>query len=214
MRLPDLPPPVPVGLPSELVSRRPDLVAAERRLAAADQRLLAAKRSRYPRFALTARGGSVSDQLEDLVDGDFSVWALIGNLAAPVFRAGRLKAGVEQAEAAGNEALSLYAGQVLRAYAEVETALAAEQRLRVREAELHETARQLEGARKLAETRYARGVGDYLTVLESQTRALNARISWIRVRRELLTNRVDLHLALGGGFTAPPSAAAEKERES
>ncbi len=214
VRLPDLPPPVPVGLPSELVSRRPDLVAAERRLAAADQRLLAAKRSRYPRFALTARGGSVSDQLEDLVDGDFSVWALIGNLAAPVFRAGRLKAGVEQAEAAGNEALSLYAGQVLRAYAEVETALAAEQRLRVREAELHETARQLEGARKLAETRYARGVGDYLTVLESQTRALNARISWIRVRRELLTNRVDLHLALGGGFTAPPSAAAEKERES
>ena len=199
-RLPDLPPPVPVGLPSELVSRRPDLVAAERRLTAADQRLLVAQRSRYPRFALTARGGSVSDQLGDLLDGDFGVWALIGNLTAPVFQAGRLKAGVDQAQAAGNEALALYAGQVLRAYAEVETALAAEQRLRVRAARLRETAEQLEGARSLAETRYARGVGDYLTVLESQTRALNARIAWIRVRREMLTNRVDLHLALGGGF--------------
>ena len=214
-RLPDLPPPVPVGLPSELVSRRPDLVAAERRLTAADQRLLVAKRSRYPRFALTARGGSVSDQLGDLVDGDFGVWALIGNLTAPVFQAGRLKAGVDQVEAAGNEALALYAGQVLRAYAEVETALAAEQRLRVREARLRETAEQLEGARSLAQTRYARGIGDYLTVLESQTRALNARISWIRVRRELLTNRVDLHLALGGGFKAqPPLFAAAKEGES
>jgi NodT family efflux transporter outer membrane factor (OMF) lipoprotein len=214
-RLPNLPPPVPVGLPSELVSRRPDLVAAERRLTAADQRLLVAKRSRYPRFSLTARGGSVSDQLGDLVDGDFTVWALIGNLTAPVFQAGRLKAGVEQAQAAGNEALALYAGQVLRAYAEVETTLAAEQRLRVRADRLRKTAEQLEGARSLAETRYARGVGDYLTVLESQTRALNARISWIRVRRELLTNRVDLHLALGGGFhDAPPSSATEKDGAS
>ena len=209
--LPDLPPPVPVGLPSELVSRRPDLVAAERRLTAADQALLVAQRSRYPRFALTARGGSISDQLGDLVDGDFGVWALIGNLTAPVFQAGRLKAGVDQAQAAGNEALALYAGQVLRAYAEVETALAAEQHLRVREARLRETAEQLEGARDLAETRYARGVGDYLTVLESQTRALNARIAWIRVRRELLTNRVDLHLALGGGFKAPPSLSADQK---
>ena len=107
---------------------------------------------------------------------------------------------MDQAQAVGDEALALYAGQVLRAYAEVETALAAEQRLRVRAARLRETAEQLEGARSLAETRYARGVGDYLTVLESQTRALNARIAWIRVRREMLTNRVDLHLALGGGF--------------
>ncbi len=214
-RVPDLPPPVPVGLPSELVSRRPDLVAAERRLTAADQRLLVAQRSRYPRFALTARGGSVSDQLGDLIDGDFSVWALVGNLTAPLFQAGRLKAGVDQAEATGNEALALYAGQVLRAYAEVETALAAEQRLRVQETLLRATAEQLEGARGLAETRYARGVGDYLTVLESQTRALNARIAWIRVRRELLTNRVDLHLALGGGFRTDPSLSAfEEEGES
>jgi NodT family efflux transporter outer membrane factor (OMF) lipoprotein len=208
-RLPDLPPPVPVGLPSELVSRRPDLVAAERRLTATDQRLLVARRSRYPRLALTARGGSVSDQLGDLLDGDFGVWALIGNLTAPLFQGGRLKAGVEQAEATGNEALALYAGQVLRAYAEVETALAAEQRLRVQESRLRETAEQLEGARSLAETRYSRGVGDYLTVLESQTRALNARIAWIRVRRELLTNRVDLHLALGGGFQAEPALDEE-----
>ena len=213
--LPNIPAPVPVGLPSELVSRRPDLVAAERRLTAADQQLLVAKRSRYPRFALTARGGSVSDQLGDLVDGDFGVWALIGNLTAPLFQAGRLKAGVDQAEAAGHEALALYAGQVLRAYAEVETALAAEQGLRTRGTKLRETAEQLEGARSLAETRYARGVGDYLTVLESQTRALNARIRWIRVRGELLVNRVDLHLALGGGFeTHTPVLVAEEETES
>ena len=213
--LPDLPVPVPVGLPSELVSRRPDLVAAERRLAATDQRLLVARRSRYPRLALTTSGGLASNQLGDLIEGNFSTWALIGNLTAPVFQAGRLKAGVDQAESAGKEALALYAGQVLRAYAEVETALASEQRLRVREGHLRETAEQLEGARSLAATRYSRGVGDYLTVLESQTRALNARSEWIQVRRELLTNRVDLHLALGGGFeTDTPPSVVEKEVES
>jgi len=198
--LSDLPAPIPAGLPAELVARRPDLAAAERRLTAADQRLLVAERSRYPRFSLTARGGSVSAQLGDLVDGDFSVWALVGNLTAPIFQGGRLKAGVQQAEAAGEAGLRTYAAQVLRAYAEVETALAAEQTLRKRELALRRTAEQLEGARRLAETRYVRGVGDYLTVLESQSRELTARIEWIRVRRELLTNRVDLHLALGGGF--------------
>ncbi len=212
-RLSDLPPSVPSGLPADLIARRPDLVSAERHLSAAEQRLLVARRSRYPRLSLTVRGGSVSDQLGDLLDGDFSVWALLGNLTAPVFQGGRLEAGVAAADAAGEEALAVFAGQVLRAYAEVETALAAEQRLRVREAALRKTAEQLEGAQRLAQTRYVRGVGDYLTVLESQTRALNARSMWILVRRELLTNRIDLHLALGGGFEDASMARESLEEE-
>ena len=195
-----LPGSVPVGLPADLIARRPDLIAAERRLAAADERLFAAQRARYPQISLTASGGTVSNQLEDLIDGDFRVWSLIGNIVGPVFQGGRIRAGIELNEAIGNEILAGYASQALRAYAEVEGALANESRLRDRERHLRETAEQLAGAESLASSRYSQGVGNYLTVLESQTRALNARSEWIQLRRELLTNRVDLHLALGGGF--------------
>lgn len=197
---------IPLGLPADLISRRPDMRGLERRLAASDQRTFAARRARYPQISLTASGGSVSDQLEDLVDGDFSVWSLIGNIAAPLFQGGRLRANVTLNEAIGDELLAAYTGQALRAYAEVETALATEERLRLRAQQLEQTASQLSGAQRLAESRYASGVGDYLTVLESQTRALNAHSEWITTRRELRTNRVDLHLALGGRFPATADA--------
>ena len=199
---------VPLGLPADLISRRPDMRSLERRLAASEQRQFAARRARYPQISLTTSGGTVSDQLEDLIDGDFSVWSLIGNIVAPVFQGGRIRAGITLSEAIGDELLASYTGQALRAYSEVETSLSNEERLRNRETQLRKTAEQLEGAQRLAESRYANGVGDYLTVLESQTRALNARSEWIQLRRELRTNRVDLHLALGGRF---PSTAEAKE---
>jgi NodT family efflux transporter outer membrane factor (OMF) lipoprotein len=198
--LPPTPPPVPAGLPAELVARRPDLVSAERRLAAADQRWVAARRALYPRLSLTASGGTSSAELEDLLDGDFSVWSLAANLAQPIFQGGRLRAGVELADAVADEALARYADSVLTAFAEVESALAAEQYLADREGHLAEAARQLVAAERLAQDRYRLGVGDYLAVLESQTRAFVAQSKLITLRRARLTNRIDLHLALGGGF--------------
>ena len=200
--LPRTPDPVPAGLPAELIARRPDLIAAERRLAAADQRYLAARRALYPRLSLTASGGTVTDALTDLLNGDFRVWSLVGNLAQPLFQGGRLRAGVDRADAADREALALYVGQVLHAFAEVESNLAAEQRLALQERHLAEAATQLRAARELAEERYRTGVGFYLVVLESQTRALTAESGLLALRRQRLDNRIDLHLALGGGFVA------------
>lgn len=205
--LPDRPPEVPSGLPSELVSRRPDLIAAERRLAAVDQRVVQARRALYPRLSLTASGGTASDALSDLLDGDFRVWSLLANLTQPLFQGGRLRAGVDRAEAAREEALAGYVGQALRAFAEVESALAAESHLALRERQLAEAAEQLAAARRLAEQRYRWGLSDYIVVLESQTRALTAESSLLEVRRQLLTNRLDLHLALGGGFDEPQEPA-------
>jgi NodT family efflux transporter outer membrane factor (OMF) lipoprotein len=197
-----LPDPVPAGLPAELVSRRPDLVAAERRLAAADQRLVQARKSLYPQLALTGSAGQLSADFDDLLDGDFSVWSIAGNLLQPIFQGGRLRAGVSRADALNREAIELYTSAVLRAYAEVETARSAEQSLILRERKLAETSEQLEAALRLSEQRYRMGVGDYLTVLTSQTNLLTAESELISVRRGLLDNRVDLHLALGGGFEA------------
>jgi NodT family efflux transporter outer membrane factor (OMF) lipoprotein len=210
---PHLPGPPPAGLPAEVVSRRPDLIAAERRLAASDQRVLQARRSLYPRLSLTASGGTASAELGDLLSGDFSVWSLVANLTQPIFQGGRLRAGVDLAEAVGDEALARYAGSVLRAYSEVESALAAEQRIAEQETHLAEEARQLIKAQELAEDRYRSGVGGYLAVLESQTRAVVAQSNLLTTQRARLTNRVDLHLALGGGFEAPPVDTARAQVE-
>ncbi len=111
-----------------------------------------------------------------------------------------------QADAVGDERLEAYAATVLRAFAEVETALAAESLLGDQEVALQRSADELGAAQRLALERYRNGVGDYLSVLESQSREFTARSALLAVRRERLTNRVDLYLALalGGGFQPEP----------
>jgi len=205
--LPELPPPPPAGLPAEIISRRPDLVAAERRLASNDQSLLSARRALYPRLSLTGSGGTLALQIADLLDGDFGVWTLAANLTQPLFEGGRLRAGVDQAAAGKEEALARYISAVLQAYREVESALAAEAFLKNQVVALEVAAEQTIAAQRLAEERYAQGVGGYLVVLESQSRALTSQSELLTVRRALLDNRVDLHLALGGGFEFPTDTA-------
>jgi NodT family efflux transporter outer membrane factor (OMF) lipoprotein len=208
--LSELPPAVPVGLPATLVGRRPDVEAAERRVASAEQQWLAARRALYPRLTLTAGGGTATETLQDLLDGDFRVWSWVAGLTQPLFQGGRLRAGVDRAAAGGDEALAAFAGTLLRAYSEVETALAAETFLTRERLALESTAAHLTAAQRLAEDRYREGLGNYIVVLESQTRALNARSELLTARRRLLDNRVALHLALGGGFhdsTTPTEAS-------
>jgi NodT family efflux transporter outer membrane factor (OMF) lipoprotein len=208
LELPGVPPPIPVGLPSELVTRRPDLEAAERRLAATGLRVREARRALYPRITLTGSAGTSGAGLQNLVDGDFSVWSLAGSLLQPIFQGGRLRAAVDLSESIRDQALAAYAQGVLRAFAEVETALAAE---RLLSAEAEAAARATEeskAAERLAEDRYLAGLGDYLTILESQRRAFLAESRLLTLRALLLTNRVDLHLALGGDFEAPPGPEA------
>jgi NodT family efflux transporter outer membrane factor (OMF) lipoprotein len=198
--LPDTPPAVPGELPSDLVARRPDLAAAERRLAAAGARLTAARKDLYPRLSLTASGGTTSAELKDLVSGDFGVWSLAGNLLQPIFQGGRLRAAVTLAEGTADERLAGYASAALGAYLEVETTLRAETLLAEREAHLAEAARQSRAAERLADERYRAGLEGFVTVLESQRRAFQAESEWLVARQLRLANRVDLFLALGGGF--------------
>ncbi len=106
------------------------------------------------------------------------------------------------AGSASDEALARYAATALAAYAEVESALAAETYLADRERHVGESAKQLAAAEELAGDRYRSGVGRYLELLESQTRALVARSNLLTLKRLRLDNRIDLHLALGGGFEA------------
>jgi len=201
--LPDVPSPVPPGLPAALLSRRPDLAASERRLTATLERQDAARAALYPRISLTASGGTASNELSDLLDMDFKVWSVVGNLVQPIFQGGRLRAGVDRADAQRAEALAAWAAAVLKSFAEVETALTAERLLAEREVHLDSAARHAEAAEALAVDRYRSGLEEYITVLESQRAALLNRSRHLTVRRELLDNRVDLILALGGGFRVP-----------
>jgi NodT family efflux transporter outer membrane factor (OMF) lipoprotein len=198
--LPSVPAGVPAGLPSELVHRRPDLVAAERRLLAADAQIEQAKAELRPRFSLTSGTGTASNQLRDLLSGDVFVWNFLGGIVQPFFNGGRLKAGVKLNEARARENAATYEGAVLQAYSDVETALAAEQMLAEREEALDAATKQSLAARDLAEQRYQAGLTDITTVLTAQRSALESESQLLTVRRARLDNRVNLHLALGGGF--------------
>jgi NodT family efflux transporter outer membrane factor (OMF) lipoprotein len=204
-----VPPPVPAGLPAELLARRPDLVAAEHQLAAADFRVAQAQRALYPRLSLTGSGGTASEELRDLTDWDFRVWSLAVSLLQPIFQGGRLRAGVDLAEARSQEALERYAGALLRAFSEVESALASEGHLSGQLAALRLARGEAREAQRLAEERYRTGLEGFVTVLEAQRRALVAESELLRVRRLSLDARVDLHLSLGGGFEEPTHPGEE-----
>lgn len=198
--LPTLSGGVPAGLPSELLGRRPDLVAAEKRFAASAARVREAKAALFPRISLTASGGRSSAELEDLLSAQFNVWSLAANLAQPLLQGGRLRAGIKLEQAFNRQALETYLSSLLEAFREVETALADERHLLRQEQELARATEQSVAALRLAEERYRSGLETFAILLESQRRALESESQWLAVRRARLDNRVDLHLALGGGF--------------
>lgn len=209
---------IPSGLPAELVARRPDLAAAERRFVASGELVHAARAARYPSISLTASGGTATAALTDLLDGSFGVWSLVGSLVQPIFEGGRIRANIAGAEAGEDEGLATYINAVLTAYLEVERALAAEDFLADRETALAEASEQSSAAERLADDRYRSGLEDYVTVLESQRRSFDAESAHISVRRVRLDNRVDLYLALGGGFdryqspVLAPETGSEEDR--
>ncbi len=212
LELPTVPAAIPAGLPAELLTRRPDLQASERRLEAAGLRIKEARRSLYPRLTLTGSGGTTSDSLSDLVDGDFSVWSIASGLLQPIFQGGRLRAAVEFAEASRERALAQTAQNVLRAFAEVESALSAERFLAAEENAQKSATKEAKAAARLAEDRYLAGVGDYLTILESQRLAFSNESRLLAVQALRLTNRVDLHLALGGDFGTATEVATDPSK--
>ncbi len=203
-----MPPLVPVGMPSQLLERRPDVIAAERRVAAAFNRIGEARAAQLPRISLTAGGSDVSSDLIVLKNHDNPVWSLGANLIAPLYQGGALRAQVEIRSAEQKQALAQYAGAGLRAFGEVEGALTAERTLRERSALLDAAVRDNERAVDLAKIQYRIGVIDLRTVEQRQIALYAARTSQLRVQTEQLAQRINLHLALGGGFDEPASVPA------
>jgi len=195
-RLPDLPNALPAGLPSELLSRRPDVTAAFVRLRSQDQRWAGARKALLPKFTLAAAGDAVAD----LSDPRAAAWNLALGLIQPLYAGGRLHADIDLNAAKSEEALHLYRETVLTAFRETEQSLAAEDWLKGREQALAETVKKTETSRSLAIYAYRNGSVDILTLLDSYRSTLIARTALLDARLRLLNNRVDLYLALGGGI--------------
>ncbi len=196
--LPALPGMMAAGLPAELLERRPDLIAAFNRLQAWDFRTTSAKKLRLPRITLTAAGGTRSADLTDLADPRSAAWNVFAGLMQPLFTAGRIEGEIFRNQARAEEALNMYKNTALNAFREVEQALAAEEWLREQETALRKAVEQTESSQKLAVYSYRNGLIQILTLLDSYRSTLDAQSAHLSVTRQLLSNRINLYLALGG----------------
>jgi NodT family efflux transporter outer membrane factor (OMF) lipoprotein len=195
-----VPPAVPAGLPSDLLSRRADVRAAQRSVAAAFNTTQAAVAARLPQFSLSAGLSTTSDEFKNLFDPKNAALTLAGNLSAPLYQGGKLKAAVALAKAQQREAEATYRSTVLTAFEEVENYLAADRSLAVQERDLSEALEQYNKALSIAEQRYTQGDIDLTDLLTIKRQQIAARSSLASLRASRLTQRVNLHLALGGNF--------------
>jgi multidrug efflux system outer membrane protein len=199
-QLPGQPESVPAGLPSELLERRPDVIAAERRVAAAFNRIHEAKAARLPTIALTTGVSSVTSDLIVLQDRDNPIWNLGASLLMPIFKGGALKTQVEIRTAEQKQAIAAYASVGLRAFGEVENALASEFAARERERILTEVVADNQRALEIVQTQYKVGSTDLRFVSQRQLVLDATQAALIRMQAEQRVQRVNLHLALGGSF--------------
>jgi outer membrane protein TolC len=184
-----------------MLERRPDMVAAERRVAAAFNRVGEAKAARLPRIVLNASVGAVQSDILQLKDDFSNPTAGAGaTLIVPVYRGGELRTRVEIRTLEQKEAVAQYARLALRALGDVENALAAGQTLTERERVLNRVVTDNERALSLAQTSYRVGRTDLRAVHQQQLSLFSARLMLLRMQSEQLSQRVNLHLALGGGW--------------
>jgi multidrug efflux system outer membrane protein len=203
-------PVAPAGLPSELLVRRPDVAAAEQALVAANARVGAARAALFPSITLTGYAGSESQELSDLLSSGTGIWNVAAGLLQPIFHGGRLRRGVEAAEARHRQALAAYTKAVQSAFAEVEDALVARRTGAEERAALSRQVAALGRARHLATLRYEAGEAAYLEVLDAERSLFLAELALAAAERGEAAAAVDLFKALGGGWqpASPASAPA------
>ncbi len=200
--MPSFPSSTPAGLPSELLQRRPDVLAAERMFAASGRRVKERKLARFPSLRLTGSGGTTSESIRDVLNSDLGVWSIGGGLTQPIFQGGAIAGEIEIAKANERENLALLKKTVLAAFGEVEQALVAENFLAQRETAGKQAADFASEAAERANDEFSGGTGDVLTLIEATRSKIDSMSRYAAIRRLRLENRIDLHLALGGDFNA------------
>jgi multidrug efflux system outer membrane protein len=203
-----------VGLPSDLLQQRPDIVAAEHRLKAANANIGAARAAFFPRITLTGFFGTASPELSSLFDAGTKAWLFMPQITLPIFDGGRRQANLDVAKVRTDAAVAEYERAIQSAFRDVADALSAQQWLGEQIAiQRRAVADQQERAR-LVQIRYDRGSASFLEVLDAQRDLLTAEQLLVQERRTLLSSRVALYAALGGGsqhYGEPPGPTGRYE---
>jgi outer membrane protein, multidrug efflux system len=196
---------VPAGLPSELLTSRPDIRQAEQSLLAANANIGAARAAFFPNISLTVGAGSASQQLSGLFQSGSWGWTLAPQLLLPIFDAGRNQSNLEGARATRDIAIAQYERAIQTAFREVADALASRTTL-ADQLRANQAQAQAEGVRfRLSDLRYQNGVSSYLDLLDAQRSLFTARQAVVQTRLAQLQSQVTLYRALGGGWKESPA---------
>jgi len=195
-------PAVPAGLPSQLLERRPDLAQSEQNLVAFNAQIGAARALYFPTISLTAGYGFESKNLSELFKGPSRIWSYGGSFTGPIFTAGAISGQVEQAEAAQKAALIAYQAAIQSAFADVENALIAREKLVVQVQAEERLVKASQEYERLAKLQYEGGYAPYLTVLNAQQQLFPAELNLAQFRASLFVSYANLYKAMGGGWVA------------
>jgi outer membrane protein, multidrug efflux system len=195
-----MPPPVPAGLPMQLLERRPDVMAAEQTFNAAFHLVQTAEAARLPALSLTGASGYLNNDVFDALRLRPSIWTVAANLVAPLYTGGYLKAQVKIANENQRAALMLYGQTILNAFGDVEINLTNERLLKEEQQQLDGMLAAAEDALRIAKVQYETGAIDLQPVLQAQGAVLGAKTGVTGVQLARLGTRINLHLALGGSF--------------
>jgi len=192
---------IPIGLPSELVSRKPELKASWYQLLSQDAGLAYAHKQRFPSIVLSGSVGDSTNDISDLLSGSSLAWSLLGSVSAPIFNAGRLQANEEKARIELKQGEQLYLDSLYNAFSEVENAITTEKNLKHSYYTMLAAQENAKIASTLSFEQYQSGLVSYTTVLDAQNRSFEAQTTLIKIKNQLIVNRINLHLSLGGDFS-------------
>ncbi len=193
---------IPIGLPSELISRKPELKASWYKLLSQDAALAYAHKQRFPSIILSGSVGDATTDIGDLLSGSSLAWSLLGSISAPIFNAGRLQANEEKSRIELRQGEQLYLDTLYEAFSDVENAITTEKNLKHSYYTMLAAQENAKIAATLSFEQYQSGLVSYTTVLDAQKRSFEAQTTLIKIKNRLIANRINLHLSLGGDFSA------------
>jgi NodT family efflux transporter outer membrane factor (OMF) lipoprotein len=210
--IPAVPPTVPVGLPSELLLRRPDVALAERQLAAATANIGIAKADLFPKFYLTGVAGYQGVSADDWFTSGSRFWSAGPSVQWRIFDAGRIRANIQVQTARQEQALANYENTTLSAFEDVENALTAYAKEQIRRQQLEAAVKSSEESLHLANQLYANGLANFINVLDAERSLYQAQDALVQSDRTISANLIALYKSLGGGWETigQPAALAVK----
>jgi len=202
--IPPLPPEIPVGIPSDILRRRPDIRTAERELASATAKIGQATADLFPKFSLTGSVGLQSGDINHMLDRNSIGWGIGPSVSWPIFDGWKIRSNIEITNAVQEQALLNYQRVILAAFKEVEGELIAYRNEQIRYARLSRAVKSSQKSTDLSQDLYTQGLTGFLDVLESQKSLYNNQDTMVQSQVAVLTNLISLYKALGGGWEDVP----------